>query len=280
MIMSAFFFVLALPTVAETSAPIIHQKKAARLRLETGNWALHAKKDEDPVNAKAMFVKYGLKPAKMIIAEPILVIFTIYMSLMYGILYLCFFAYPISFEYDRGMISGVAALPFLGIFIGVLLACALMAAETVYVFQPKLQKAKKLIPEERLPPMMAGSIIIVIGLFWFSWTSYPSISPWPQIISGVFIGCGFVMVFMAGVIYLVDVYLFDANSALAINSLIRSGVAAGFPLFTTAMYNELGIQWATSLLAFLCVALAPAPFLFYIYGQRVRSWSKFAYDFG
>ena len=75
-------------------------------------------------------------------------------------------AFPISYEFDRGFVFGVSALPFIGIFIGVLIACAIMAWETVAVFTPKMNKAKKLIPEERLPPMMAGSIILVIGLFW------------------------------------------------------------------------------------------------------------------
>ena len=88
------------------------------------------------------------------------------------------------------------------------------------------------------------------------------------------------MVFMPAVIYLVDVYLYDANSALAANAFVRSLVAAGFPLFATAMYKKLGNQWATSLLAFLCLALVPFPFLFYKYGKKIRSWSKFAYDLG
>jgi len=88
------------------------------------------------------------------------------------------------------------------------------------------------------------------------------------------------MVFMPAVIYLVDVYLFDANSALAANAFVRSFVAAAFPLFATYMYEGLGIQWATSVLAFVCLALVPAPFIFYKYGKKIRSWSKFAYDLG
>ncbi len=45
-------------------------------------------------------------------------------------------------------------------------------------------------PEERLVPMMAGSIALPIGLFWFAWTSHPSSSPIPQIISGAPVGMG------------------------------------------------------------------------------------------
>ena len=83
---------------------------------------------------------------------------------------------------------------------------------------------------------------------------------------------------MQAVIYLVDVYLFDANSALAANACVRSFVAAAFPLFATSMYTKLGVQWATALLGFLCLALVPAPILFYIYGKKIRGWSRFAFD--
>lgn len=106
----------------------------------------------------------------------------------------------------------------------------------------------------------------------------PSISPWPQIVSGIFIGAGFVSVFMSGVVYIVDVYLSAANSAHAANAFARAAFAAAFPLFGTYLFEGLGVQWATSLLGFLCVALLPAPFVFYFYGKKIRSWSKFAVD--
>lgn len=80
------------------------------------------------------------------------------------------------------------------------------------------------------------------------------------------------------VVYLVDVYLFDANSALAANAFVRSFVAAAFPLFSTYMYQNLGVQWASSLLAFLCLALVPFPIIFYIYGRKIRAASRFAFD--
>jgi DHA1 family multidrug resistance protein-like MFS transporter len=190
MIMGAFFYCIALPTVKETFPAVILKAKAARLRQETRNWALHTKQDEEPVHFGFLFRKYGLKPVQMMVKEPILIIMTVYISLVYGILYLIFFAYPYSFQSDRQMETGIASLPFIAIFIGVLIACATLTWETKVIFTPKFTKAKKVIPEERLPPMMVGGVVLVIGLFWFAWTSQPSINPWPQIISGVFIGCG------------------------------------------------------------------------------------------
>ncbi|KAM0703148.1 hypothetical protein Q7P35_009086 [Cladosporium inversicolor] len=280
MIMGGFFFAIALPTVRETFPAVILKQKAARLRQETRNWALHTKQDEDPVHFSFLFRKYGLKPVQMMVKEPILIVMTVYISLVYGILYLIFFAYPYSFQLDRQMETGIASLPFIAIFIGVLIACATLTWETKVIFTPKFTKAKKVIPEERLPPMMVGGVVLVIGLFWFAWTSQPSINPWPQIISGVFIGCGIIMVFMPAVVYLIDVYLFDANSALAANTFVRSLIAAVFPLFAPFMYRDLGTQWATSLLAFLCLALVPATVFLYKYGAKIRGWSKFAYDLG
>ena len=123
------------------------------MRFETKNWALHSKLEEQPVNLQALVRKYGLKPLQMIVLEPVLIVMTLYISLVYGILYLIFFAYPFSFEFDRGMDFGISSLPFIAIFVGVILACALMTWETLVVFTPKLHKAKKPIPEERLPPV-------------------------------------------------------------------------------------------------------------------------------
>lgn len=63
---------------------------------------------------------------------------------------------------------------------------------------------------------------------------------------------------------------------LAANSILRSLFGAIFPLFTTYMYKDLGIHWASSVPAFLAVACVPFPFLFYKYGGRIRAKCEFA----
>ena len=76
--------------------------------------------------------------------------------------------------------------------------------------------------------------------------------------------------------YLVDTYLMYAASALAGHTIIRSATGAAFPLFTTQMFDNLGINWAATLLGGIALVLAPIPFLFYKYGARIRSKSSFA----
>lgn len=48
------------------------------------------------------------------------------------------------------------------------------------------------------------------------------------------------------------------------------------PLFTNYMYRNLGVQWASSIPAFLSLACVPFPFLFYKYGLVIRERCKYA----
>lgn len=76
--------------------------------------------------------------------------------------------------------------------------------------------------------------------------------------------------------YVVDTYAWAAASALAGPTVVRSVFGFGFPLFAGQMYEQLGPRWATSVLGFITVFLAPIPLLLMQYGSRLRARSKFA----
>lgn len=127
----------------------------------------------------------------MLALEPIVVCITAYISLVYGILYLFFTAYPISFcELRNRRSAGIAALPFVGIIIGVDLGCIFVTYCTKKYFARRLKAAGRVIPEDRLPPMMFAAVLLPVGLFWFGWTSDPHISWAAQAVAGVPIGMG------------------------------------------------------------------------------------------
>lgn len=168
LIMAALFGTIALIFVPETYAPVILQRRAKKIRYGTQNWAIHAKADESRVEPRDIIVKYLFRPLTMLVLEPILVLLTLYMALIYGILYLFFTAYPISFQEERKWNAGVGALPFLGITIGVLIGGIIIAYVTKTRFARKLKQQGKVVPEERLPPMIAGAAFLPIGLFWFA----------------------------------------------------------------------------------------------------------------
>ena len=66
----------------------------------------------------------------------------------------------------------------------------------------------------------------------------------------------------------------SAASAVAANIMLRSVIAAGFPLFTRQMFANLGIQWAGTLLACLATVMVPIPIVFWFYGAALRQKSK------
>lgn len=213
----------------------------------------------------------------MMVQEPILLLLTIYMAFLYGLVYLAFSAWPISFRGQRHWSEGVAALPFLSITVGVLIGCVVTIYLTRTHFARKMRENNGVVvPEERLVPALIGAPLIPISFFWWAWTSNPHVIWVPQVMAGAPFGMGILMIFLPGLNYLIDVYRVYANSAISGNAVARSLVAAGFPLFATPMYNKLGVPWATSLLGFIALALTPIPFLFYIYGAKVRQWSKYS----
>ncbi|KAF2686298.1 MFS multidrug transporter [Lentithecium fluviatile CBS 122367] len=275
-IMAFFFGTLGFLFIPETYPAVLLSRRAARIRFQTRNWAIHAKIDEQQVDLKNIAEKYLLRPFAMLVKEPILILITLYMSLIYGILYLFFEAYPIAFQEERGWNSGVGALPFLSITIGVLLGGSIIVFTTKTRFARKLSHEGHVVPEERLIPMIIGGFLFPAGMFWFAWTSSPNITWIPQVLAGIPIGAGVLMIFLQGLNYIIDVYLMYANTAIAANTFLRSGFGAGFPLFATAMYHTLGVNWATSLLGFLTAALFPVPILFYIYGKKIRGMSRYS----
>jgi hypothetical protein len=137
-------------------------------------------------------------------------------------------------------------------------------------------KGLPLKPEYRLPPAMLGGILVPIGILWFAFTSRESIHWIVPIIGTTVFAIGVLLMFSGVFTFLVDAYPLFAASAMAANSITRSCLAAGFPLFSDAMYNRLGVIWGSALLGFLALAMAPFPIIFFYYGERIRKNSRYA----
>lgn len=123
--------------------------------------------------------------------------------------------------------------------------------------------------------MMLGSVVFASSLFIFGWTSDPSIFWFAPVLGLFFMGFGFFTIFQAALNYLIDTFTKHAASAVAANTFLRSIFAAVFPLFVNPMFHKLGVPWASSILGFIAVILIPIPFLFYVYGPRIRMRGKF-----
>ncbi|WPH05002.1 MFS general substrate transporter [Acrodontium crateriforme] len=258
----------------ESFSPVLLQRRARRRRHKTKNWAIHAPADEVEINGRALLAKYLSKPFLMLIYEPILLLMTIYISFIYGILYLFFETYPLTFHAQRSWSLGKTGLPFIAVMVGVIAGGVVnfIFVKTRYVRILKLKG--RVPPEERLVPMMVGAVALPAGLFIYAWTSDMK-SSWPQIVAGAPCGMGIVLIFLQGLNYIIDCYMMYSNSAIAANTFVRSCFGAAFPLFAIHLYRDLGVKWATSLLGFIALGLMPVPVLFFTFGERIRKMSRF-----
>lgn len=121
-----------------------------------------------------------------------------------------------------------------------------------------------------------GTFLLPLSLFWFAWTSFPSVHWAVPVVASAFFGAGIYVIILAVLNYVVDSYQTYSASALAGVILVRNLVGAGFPLFGRQMYEYLGLEWASSLLAFLSLVLCPIPFVFFYWGEGIRRRSPWA----
>ena len=189
-----FILLLDVLILDETYPPRLLVYKARRLRITTGNWALHAKFEEWDVSLKELAVKFGVRPFQMLLT-PICFSVAIYASFVYGILYANLAAFPLEFVEERGWNLLVGALPFLALLVGLIIGGAANVFNQAYYNRVFIANGNKPVPEARLPPMMVGSIIFSAGIFLFGWTSSKDISAVGPCFGAGLMGFGFFTIF-------------------------------------------------------------------------------------
>lgn len=271
--------------VPETYMPVLLRRRAAALAKRTGKVYISkleaARVKNGSVSKKksiaAEFKTALSRPWKLLFREPIVLLLSLYMAIVYGTLYMMFAAFPIVFQQGRGWEPGIAGLAFIGITVGMVFAVTYAIFDNNHRYtKAVVQHGGAAPPEARLPPAIVGSVLLPVGLFWFAWTNGENVHWIVPITASAFFAAGLVLVFLSLLNYLVDSYVVFAASVLAANSVIRSLFGAAFPLFTSHMYNNLGIHWASSIPAFLALACVPFPYLFYVYGASIRMRCKYA----
>ncbi|BFZ53575.1 hypothetical protein PYCC9005_000602 [Savitreella phatthalungensis] len=261
----------------ETHAPTLLKWKAQEMRKLSGDNRFRAEIEMRQETFIQRCEHSLIRPFQMICQEPIIMLIALYMSVVYIILFGFFSAFEFLFTQTYGLNTGLTGISFVGIDVGICLGTLF----TPFMYKRYKHKAEAahqaaLPPEERLLLAMLTGWCIPAGLFWLAWTNYPSIPIWSSLGATALVGIGILGIFIPCYQYIIDAYTQYAASGLAAITFLRYLVSGGAVIFTIPMYKNLGVHWATSLLAFLSAACVPIPFAFYFYGERIRSRSRYA----
>jgi multidrug resistance protein len=232
LIISGLVLTLIILFQPETFAPVLLKWKASHLREITGDSRYVAEVEirADPFWKRLLHALY--RPFILVAQEPIIILFALYLTVVYIILFTFLEGYAYVFGETYGFSEGLTGLAFLGIAVG--LCCASLLVPLLYHWTKRdLKKIREekgpnahLPPEKRLWFAMFGAPAIPISLFWMGWTAYSSISYWSALVASVFFGFGILCIFISTYQYIIDSYEMYAASALAALSVIRY-VASG-----------------------------------------------------
>lgn len=277
-IVLAFLLALFILTVPETRAGVILSRRAKKLRKTHDDPRYYASHDKarSQHTVKDLFKETVGRPLYMLFTEPIVFWTALFDSLNYALIYIFLEAYPLIFtQYDFNM--GQQGLAFIGVLLGFMIAYALFALQLKwYAYAGNKRPGGVPTPEDRLLWGIPGGVLFPISLFFFAWTSFPPV-PWiVPIIAGALFGVSSHVIFLIVSDYTVASYSIYAASAIAAQSFMRELMCGSFTIITEIMYNNVGYQWSSTILAFIAVPLSIIPLVLYKFGPIIRRRSSFA----
>lgn len=262
----------------ETYGPVLLERKAKKLRKETGDNRYMSSFD-DGDSSRQKLIRAIIRPTKMLFMSPIVFALSLYLAVGYGYIYLLFTTMTQVFEEQYHFGAGVVGLSYLGIGCGMMLALFGFGYFSDKMVKQQKRKHGSVKPEVRLSLILPSTVAFPIGLFWYGWSAQARTAWIVPIIGTVFCGFAQIGIYMPINTYLIDAFTIHAASALAANTILRSVVGAVLPLAGQPLYAKLGLGWGNSLLAFIAIALAPVPVLFIKYGEYMRTSPRFQVKF-
>jgi predicted MFS family arabinose efflux permease len=172
----------------ETNPVLILERKARKLRLETGNPNLRSAL-ETSISGRHLLILSLKRPFKLLFISPIVLSLSVLMGINYAYLYLCFTTFPIVFQEVYGFSEGISGLAYLGLGIGSMVGLAIIGkfSDQIVVNMTKKNGVRK--PEYRLPLMIVAHLFIPIGLFWYGWAADKHTHWYRSLVLGLYLRC-------------------------------------------------------------------------------------------
>ena len=267
-LMAAGPALICLLSLPETSAPTILHHRARRLQARDPSH-LYLASTEIPPSWGTIIRESLLTPSRITLLDPILFV-NIYTSLVYGIYYSFFEAFPLVYGPIYHFNLGETGTAFLALAIGTTISVIIYTLCNYTVLLPRAKSRARQEPEEHLTPALVACFGPPVALLLFGWSSRPGIH-WIIPTLGIILYPACVFVLMQSVfLYIPACYPRHAASVFAASDFLRSAFACGAILFSRPMFINLGVGRGCSLLAGLTVACILGIYALRFYGERLR----------
>ncbi|CAK96326.1 MFS transporter [Aspergillus niger CBS 101883] len=273
LIMAGLVLSLIVLVQPETYGPLLLRWKSKHLRQLTGDPRYLSKLDLDQTPLLSRIRRACVRQFTLPIREPIVLVLSLYLTVLYIVLFAFFVGYADIFTDVHGMSQGLTNVVWVAIHRKRGLKgdgeVSEMANETNVSEKPSTIQ-----PEDRLWYAMMGAPAMTLSLFWMGWTDYPSISVWSPIVGSAFFGFGSICIFISSYMYIIDTYEVYAASALGFMTSSRYCVAGGMTVVGVPFYHNMGVHWTLTILGIISAILTPVPYILWKFGPVVRGWSR------
>lgn len=152
--------------IPETYAPVLLKRRAQRLsRLNGKVYKSKLEIERGTKSPKEIFGTALSRPWALLFWEPIVLLLSSYIAIVYGTLYMFFAAFPIVFQEKRGWSEGLGGLAFTGVAVGMLIGVIYAIPENMRYMKLVAKAGGKIVPpEQRLMPAMVAAPFIPIGV--------------------------------------------------------------------------------------------------------------------
>ena len=157
----------------ETHPKILLRRKADRLRATTGNPDLRSKL-ESTLSPRQVVLQVLVRPLMLLVRSPILLVISLYVALVFGVMYLLFTTFTGVFEGQYGFSTAISGLTYLGLGVALVFSMFIfnMFNARVLAARMKADGVQQPRPEYRLLFMIWFSPFVAFGLFVYGWTAY------------------------------------------------------------------------------------------------------------
>lgn len=157
----------------ETHPKVLLSRRTVRLRDTTGNPDLHSTLDST-LSPSRVLLQVLVRPLMLLVRSPILLVISLYVALVFGVMYLLFTTFTGVFEGQYGFSTAISGLTYLGLGVALLFSMFIfnMFNARVLAAGMKADGVQQPRPEYRLIFMIWFSPFVAFGLFLYGWSAY------------------------------------------------------------------------------------------------------------